>query len=707
MSDRSLEESRVGQQIGNYRLIRRLGRGGFAEVYLGQHLYLPRQAAIKLLLNSSLTTAESKKFRSEARIVASLRHPHIVSIVDFGIDPASELPYLVMDYAPNGTLRQLHPRGSILPPSTILSYIHQIAAALDFAHRKNIVHRDVKPENMLLADWEDEQGSGRSSAGRAFSSMQVPNILLSDFGIAVLTVKQPEISMASEPEMAGTPYYMAPEQLRGKVVAASDQYALGIVVYEWLCGQVPFRGSFPRVAYQHLNVSPPPPSERNPSIAPELEDVVLRALSKSPGNRYASVSEFAAAFAEALRPSVPPSLASTIPPRTLRQPEPTGPTSRASDLTTQALHVQEVATLPVAPPSPDIERSRPVKRRALLIGLGGLAVAGGALWVRDRLGSGQTISTTNKPISTPIGGTSTPVPALTTILTYSKHKDAVNAVAWSPDGNYIVSGSGDSTIHLWDAKTAQTKFIQHPDSLPVLSVTWSPDTKYVVSGGAGGTVQGWDVVSGKSMFAYPDQNKIVTSIAWSPLGSRLVFACADDMVRVCTVPDRSIAFTYSTHFNYNYAVAWSSDGMFVASGSSGGTGDPALVWDIANGRKSASYGGHHGGVFAIAWSSDQKLIASGGDDRKVHMWKATTGERVRVCSGFRDVVHAIAWSPNGKYIAAGSQDGTVRIWDANTGIHLRTYAEHKGSVRSIAWSVDGERLASASVDKTVRIWQAI
>src|SRR5947209_8990486 len=137
---------RVGEQVGNYRLEQMLGRGGFAEVYLGRYVYLDSPAAIKLL-HTNLAQGDIEGFRSEARTLVRLIHPHIVRILDFGME--GNTPFLVMDYAPNGTLRQRHPRGTRLPLATVVDYVNQAASALQFAHDQKIIHRDVKPENML------------------------------------------------------------------------------------------------------------------------------------------------------------------------------------------------------------------------------------------------------------------------------------------------------------------------------------------------------------------------------------------------------------------------------------------------------------------------------------------------------------------------------------------------------------------------------
>jgi serine/threonine protein kinase len=261
---------RVGEQFGNYRLTRLLGEGGFAEVYLGEHIHLGSQVAIKVL-HTKLITRDQEAFIREARMIAALEHPGIVRVLDCGIERS--VPYLVMNYAPHGTLRQCHPKGTIVPLDSIVSYVQQVASALQYAHEHKLIHRDIKPENMLL---------GRNQ-----------EVLLSDFGIAVISSSS---SSQSTKATAGTAAYMAPEQFLGKPCPASDQYSLGVVVYEWLSGDRPFHGTFLEMSGQHLHASPPPLAQHGVNVSPEIADVVMKALSKDPEQRFAAIQGFATAL---------------------------------------------------------------------------------------------------------------------------------------------------------------------------------------------------------------------------------------------------------------------------------------------------------------------------------------------------------------------------------------------------------------------------
>ncbi len=260
----------VDQQLDRYRLIHLLGQSGSSEVYLGEHRELHVPVAIKML-HRRFARSDLEKFLAQAHTLTRLEHPHIVRVFDFGIE--DDRPYLVMTYAPHGTLRQRHPKGTRLPLDTIVFYVKQIASALQYVHDRTLIHRDIKPHNMLLGS-DDE-------------------VLLSDFGIAV-TSQSIDANLPGMPDFEGTVLYAAPEQLQGKPRRSSDQYALGVVVYEWLSGEWPFRGSFYEVAHQHMfDTAPSLRREKGVDIAPAVEKVVLKALAKDPRKRFGSVSEFA------------------------------------------------------------------------------------------------------------------------------------------------------------------------------------------------------------------------------------------------------------------------------------------------------------------------------------------------------------------------------------------------------------------------------
>src|SRR6266852_46734 len=316
---------RLGQQLGNYRLISLLGQGGYAEVYLGQHVRFKQQAAIKVL-HTHLSSQEVEHFLHEAETIAALAHPAIVRVFDFDVQDG--VPFLVMDYALNGSLRRRYPKGNPVPLPQIVSWVKQVADALQYAHEQRLIHRDVKPENMLLGQRE--------------------GVLLSDFGVATVVHSSASLSTQSA---VGTLAYMAPEQIEGHPRAASDQYALGVVVYEWLCGAHPFEGSVSEVMVQQLSMPPPPLRERLPTISAEVEQVVLRALAKDPKARFASVRDFATALEQTSQHAYSPT--ALIPGE-----QPTLGAPAVTDFATVAVPNAPLAlvaspALPEMPPDPD------------------------------------------------------------------------------------------------------------------------------------------------------------------------------------------------------------------------------------------------------------------------------------------------------------------------------------------------------------------
>lgn len=272
----------TGHQIGNYRLLRLLQRGESAEIYLGEEKNHHAQVAIKLQDEQQIGN-DLAKFFVHTSLLSRLRHPHIVQILDFGMD--GNKGYLVMNYAPNGTLRQLHPRGCIVPPETVLQYVKQIASALHYIHQHRVIHCDIKPHNLLL-DTNNE-------------------VMIGDFGIAIVDESFNQ-SAVERHDFEGTVIYAAPEQLEGKPQRSSDQYALGVVAYEWLCGDQPFSGTFHEIAHQHLSVSPPPLREKNRALTPAIEQVVMKALAKKVTARFSDVEAFAAALEWAVEQSRDP-----------------------------------------------------------------------------------------------------------------------------------------------------------------------------------------------------------------------------------------------------------------------------------------------------------------------------------------------------------------------------------------------------------------
>ncbi len=709
---------RTGQTLGQYRIIAPIGRGGFADVYLGEHVFLKTQAAIKVL-HTQLASDVTEQFLAEARTIAHLVHPHIVRVHDFGIE--NTLPFLVMDYARNGTLRQRHPRGIALPLALIVPYVKQIAGALQFAHDHRLIHRDVKPENMLMGARNE--------------------VLLSDFGIA--TISQTSRSLSTQ-DISGTIAYMAPEQVQGKARPASDQYSLGIIVYEWLTGRCPFQGSFAEIASQHMFAPPVSLRVLIPSIPQEVEEVLMTALSKNPDTRFARIEAFANALEQASHTEltlpnshISPSDAPTYMPPFARIERPATPLPAAPltplpptpippfNASPEGVPVT-VAVTPgiIGPPIPQKEPG--ITRRSLLIGAGvAVALVG--------VGEGAWYFFTRKSPasagnSTPVVNHNTPTTGATATVTSAPQPDPTGAprpvpviplvhqgqnpeytAAWSPDGTRIVSGGASSTIEVWDAHNNTHYFSMGvAPAMKVLRVAWSHNGSKIASADFKGNIIIWDAMNnGNQIISIPAHpNHYANGVAWSPDDTMVASCGGDNLAQVWDAQTGNNIASYTLHTNFVNAIAWSHNGTFLVTASDDGT---AQVWYARTGQPYKSYTNHTGKVLAVAWSHDDTRIVSGAADNTARIWDTTSTITYFVYSKHTDLVASLDWSPDGQKIATGSKDQSVQVWsaiDTSMGSLIYIFPGHTFEVEGVAWALDSRRVVSASDDWTVQVWQA-
>ena len=281
----------IGKTIGRVRIDKYLARGGMAEVYLGSHLSLDRQVAVKVL-HSYIEEDPGlmARFQREAKVVAALRHPNIVQIFDF--DATEGHPYIVMEYLKGPTLstylRVLHERNERIPAHQVARLLKALTSALDYAHEQGVIHRDIKPGNIMLHGKADEIALDKPLTSDV-------EAVLTDFGLVRI---EHAASQTASGMISGTPSYMSPEQARGdKTDHRTDIYSVGVVLYEMLAGRVPFEAdSTMSVMYMQINEPPPP----IPGISPAMQAVMNRALAKNPNDRYQTCREMALDFFLAL-----------------------------------------------------------------------------------------------------------------------------------------------------------------------------------------------------------------------------------------------------------------------------------------------------------------------------------------------------------------------------------------------------------------------
>jgi len=709
----------VPDQLGNYRILERIGSGGMGTVYKALHTKLRREVALKILPPERMDDPSSAaRFLREMEAVGELDHPNIIRATD-----AAEVDgthFLVMELAQGTDLHKLVATCGPLAAADACELIRQAAVGLEHAHEHGMVHRDIKPSNLIL------------------TSDGVVKVL--DLGLARLRSGPAESEGLTESgQMMGTLDYMAPEQADDarSVDIRADIYSLGCTLYKLLTGHAPFGGSEydtpVRKMMAHAQKPPPPLWEHRSYLPKGLVQVVDRLLAKDPADRYATPG----AVADALGPLTVGCNLSALVAKAMYSPtgglEPevvrpgdadsislgTIATDLVADARTGPGSVGEpapsseaVTKVPIAAESPRGHFSGwrlVVAAMALLMLIGGGIVLPQII-IRIKGPDGrETEITVPDAEEVEVVSDGRVVAKIRTGKTDDVSQDAMAATlipkaVWQPGpADDVLPGLIPRPARLPGIGRWQVESVE-PRTAPV-SVAWSPDGAFLAFGTEAGYVRIYDAKTFRLVRLLIGHTMRVSSVAWSPDGKQLASTSFDTTARLWS-SDGKPGPVLRGHTGYVYSIAWSPDGRRLASSGVDGT---VRLWKV-DGASEAVLRGHEGNVWSVAWSPYGKMLASGSGDKTVRLWKAD-GSPGALIEGHTSPVRAVAWSPDGQTLASPDRE-TLRLWgiDGPEGLvterHISKVSAEEGFDYRLAWSPDGKRLASCYWDYEVAFWNA-
>ncbi|MEG4485601.1 serine/threonine-protein kinase [Microcoleus sp. D2_18a_B4] len=636
-----------------YRAIKPLGRGGFGRTFLAVDQDKPSKprCAIKQFFPLSQGTSSSEKaaelFNREAVRLDELgKHPQIPELLAHF--QQERYQYLVQEFIEGQNLQEELARSGPFSESKILSLLKDLLPVLQFVHDRSVIHRDIKPPNII------RRRLSQTPTIYTYPTL-TGELVLVDFGAAKLVEGLRETGT-----VIGSPEFVAPEQIRGQAVYASDLYSLGVTCIYLLTQISPFDlfdiNQDAWVWRDFLKVQ----------IDPKLSRILDKMIEPSLSRRYKSV-------AEVLKDLQPQQSAGAG----------TGAGTGAPPL--------PAPKIPVPQRTPVVQNAVP-----------------------------PTVAGTILPVPPMQRVVPARAPTWRCVHTLVGHSNAVTSVAFSPDGATLASGSEDKTIEMWKLETGRRWYTLTGHSDWVTCVAFSPDGATLASGGRDKMIHIWDLNKGKWWYALAGHSDRVSAVAFSRDGQVLASGSRDKTVQLWNLNKGRRMSALTGHAGGVEAVAFSSGGEFLASGSRDKT---VQLWDWQNGRSICTLAEHGDWVRAIVFAAISSIsppsqggagggsvLATGSRDGTAKLWRVDAQGRGTLLRSMRDNsgdVLCVALSPDGRVLATGSRDGTIYLWDAGTGGLLEILTGHGGEVLSVAFSADGGSLASGAGDRTVKIWRGI